>query len=195
MTEQRVQRRLAAIPAADVAGYSRLMGGADEGTLTALSVVYGAGRRASEVVPRAGHHWLPACSRDRATPTLNPQPRSTSEPISVAPAARQSPTSRPSPTPIDAPAKFTIRLAETTRTAERYWLTVVSKTDQARPARAVVRVDDGRKMFIETTNVEALRLPDHLMREIFTRRWTGECEFYRCSFVIVRQCVNQQAYQ
>jgi adenylate cyclase len=36
MTEPRVERRLAAILAADVAGYSRLMGIDEEGTLTAL---------------------------------------------------------------------------------------------------------------------------------------------------------------
>jgi len=34
--EARVQRRLAAILAADVAGYSRLMGADEEGTLAAL---------------------------------------------------------------------------------------------------------------------------------------------------------------
>ena len=37
MTEKRVQRRLAAILAADVAGYSRLMGEDEEGTLAALT--------------------------------------------------------------------------------------------------------------------------------------------------------------
>ncbi len=37
MAEQRVQRRLAAILAADVAGYSRLMGEDEEGTLAALT--------------------------------------------------------------------------------------------------------------------------------------------------------------
>src|SRR6266700_3822536 len=36
MAEARVERRLAAILAADVAGYSRLMGFDEEGTLTAL---------------------------------------------------------------------------------------------------------------------------------------------------------------
>src|SRR5262249_26130978 len=36
MAEARVERRLAAILAADVAGYSRLMGVDEEGTLTAL---------------------------------------------------------------------------------------------------------------------------------------------------------------
>ena len=36
MSEAKVQRRLAAIMAADVAGYSRLMGGDEEGTLAAL---------------------------------------------------------------------------------------------------------------------------------------------------------------
>ena len=38
MAEQRVQRRLAAILAADVAGYSRLMGEDEEGTLTAYRI-------------------------------------------------------------------------------------------------------------------------------------------------------------
>ncbi len=37
MTEGRVKRRLAAILAADVAGYSRLMGADEEGTLAALT--------------------------------------------------------------------------------------------------------------------------------------------------------------
>ena len=36
MAEERVQRRLAAILAADVAGYSRLMGSDDEGTFAGL---------------------------------------------------------------------------------------------------------------------------------------------------------------
>src|SRR5947209_765340 len=36
MSEARVQRRLAAVMAADVAGYSRLMGADEEGTLAAL---------------------------------------------------------------------------------------------------------------------------------------------------------------
>ena len=36
MAEARVERRLAAILAADVAGYSRLMGVDEEGTLVAL---------------------------------------------------------------------------------------------------------------------------------------------------------------
>src|SRR5713226_3009271 len=38
MTEARVERRLAAILAADVAGYSRLMGADEEGTLRQLKV-------------------------------------------------------------------------------------------------------------------------------------------------------------
>jgi hypothetical protein len=37
VAEECVQRRLAAILAADVAGYSRLMGGDEEGTLAALT--------------------------------------------------------------------------------------------------------------------------------------------------------------
>src|SRR5579863_1032664 len=39
MTEKRVERRLAAIMAADVAGYSRLMGADEEGTLAALRAI------------------------------------------------------------------------------------------------------------------------------------------------------------
>ena len=39
MSEGRVERRLAAILAADVAGYSRLMGTDEEGTLAALRAV------------------------------------------------------------------------------------------------------------------------------------------------------------
>src|SRR6202035_5567615 len=37
MAEQRVERRLAAVLAADVAGYSRLMGADEEGTLARLN--------------------------------------------------------------------------------------------------------------------------------------------------------------
>jgi adenylate cyclase len=40
MAEERVQCRLAAIPAADVAGYSRLMGADELGTLTAMRDVW-----------------------------------------------------------------------------------------------------------------------------------------------------------
>src|SRR5215472_16846491 len=39
MSAERVERRLAAILAADVAGYSRLMGGDEEGTLAALKAI------------------------------------------------------------------------------------------------------------------------------------------------------------
>src|SRR5215470_11316611 len=39
MSEERTQRRLAAIFAADVAGYSRLMGADEEGTLARLKVL------------------------------------------------------------------------------------------------------------------------------------------------------------
>ena len=39
MAEERVERRLAAILAADVAGYSRLMGTDEEGTLAALKTL------------------------------------------------------------------------------------------------------------------------------------------------------------
>ena len=44
MAEERVQRRLAAILAADVSGYSRLMGEDEEGTLAALTSLRGARR-------------------------------------------------------------------------------------------------------------------------------------------------------
>src|SRR5260370_36943106 len=39
MSDERVERRLAAILAADVAGYSRLMGADEEGTLAALKTI------------------------------------------------------------------------------------------------------------------------------------------------------------
>ena len=39
MSERRVERRLAAIMAVDVVGYSRLMGADEEGTLAALKAV------------------------------------------------------------------------------------------------------------------------------------------------------------
>jgi len=39
VSEDRVERRLAAILAADVAGYSRLMGADEEGTLAALKAL------------------------------------------------------------------------------------------------------------------------------------------------------------
>ena len=39
MAEERTQRRLAAVLAADVAGYSRLMGADEEGTLARLKVL------------------------------------------------------------------------------------------------------------------------------------------------------------
>src|SRR5215475_8750849 len=39
MSEKRVERRLAAILAADIAGYSRLMGKDEEGTLAALRAI------------------------------------------------------------------------------------------------------------------------------------------------------------
>jgi adenylate cyclase len=39
LTAERVERRLAAVLAADVAGYSRLMGGDEEGTLARLKAV------------------------------------------------------------------------------------------------------------------------------------------------------------
>ena len=51
MAEERVQRRLAAILAADVAGYSRLMEQDEAGTLAALKA-----RRREIVSPLVAHH-------------------------------------------------------------------------------------------------------------------------------------------
>ena len=51
MAEARVERRLAAILAADVAGYSRLMGVDEEGTLTALKAY-----RREIIDPRIAEH-------------------------------------------------------------------------------------------------------------------------------------------
>ncbi len=51
MTGERIQRRLAAILAADVAGYSRLMGEDEEGTLSALT-----GHRAELIEPCLAEH-------------------------------------------------------------------------------------------------------------------------------------------
>jgi adenylate cyclase len=48
MAEGRLERRLAAILAADVVGYSRLMGGDEEGTLVALKTL-----RQSLIEPRS----------------------------------------------------------------------------------------------------------------------------------------------
>ena len=39
MSDKRVERRLAAVFAADIAGYSRLMGSDEEGTLAALKTI------------------------------------------------------------------------------------------------------------------------------------------------------------
>ena len=50
---ERVNRRLAAILAADVAGYSRLMGGDEEGTLERLK-----GHRRELVDPKIAEHHL-----------------------------------------------------------------------------------------------------------------------------------------
>ena len=51
MAEARVERRLAAILAADVAGYSRLMGVDEEGTLAALKA-----RRRELIDPKIAEH-------------------------------------------------------------------------------------------------------------------------------------------
>src|SRR6266850_2755486 len=51
MAEERVQRRLAAILAADVAGFSRLMGADEEGTLAQLKA-----HRRDLVDPKIGEH-------------------------------------------------------------------------------------------------------------------------------------------
>ena len=52
MAEERVQRRLAAILAADVAGYSRRMGEDEEGTLAALDA-----HRTELIQPCIAEHW------------------------------------------------------------------------------------------------------------------------------------------
>jgi adenylate cyclase len=51
MAKARVERRLAAILAADVAGYSRLMGVDEEGTLAALK-----GHRSELIDPKIAEH-------------------------------------------------------------------------------------------------------------------------------------------
>ena len=51
MAIERVERRLAAILAADVAGYSRLMGADEEGTLAQLKV-----HRREVIDPKIGEH-------------------------------------------------------------------------------------------------------------------------------------------
>ena len=51
MAEERAQRRLAAILAADVAGYSRLMGADEEGTLAQLKA-----HRRELVEPKINEH-------------------------------------------------------------------------------------------------------------------------------------------
>src|SRR6202043_3211239 len=51
MTEIRVERRLAAILATDVVGYSRLMGSDEEGTLAALKAL-----RQSHIDPKIAEH-------------------------------------------------------------------------------------------------------------------------------------------
>src|SRR5229473_1847596 len=51
MTQERVERRLTAILAADVAGYSRLMGVDEEGTLAALKKV-----RREVIDPKIAEH-------------------------------------------------------------------------------------------------------------------------------------------
>ena len=51
MTNERVERRLAAVLAADVVGYSRLMGGNEEGTLVRLKAI-----RKTLVDPAIAHH-------------------------------------------------------------------------------------------------------------------------------------------
>ena len=53
MTGERVQRRLAAVLAVDVAGYSRLMGADEVGTLEALKA-----HRREVVDPAALPRWL-----------------------------------------------------------------------------------------------------------------------------------------
>ena len=59
MTAERVERRLAAVLAADVAGYSRLMGLDEEGTLARLKAV----RKA--LADRAGARLAGQCDVER----------------------------------------------------------------------------------------------------------------------------------
>jgi class 3 adenylate cyclase len=56
MVGERVQRRLAAILAADVAGYSRLMGADEEGTLAQLKASSGAEGPADETASISGSY-------------------------------------------------------------------------------------------------------------------------------------------
>jgi class 3 adenylate cyclase len=60
MAEERVQRRLAAILAADVVGYSRLMEQDEAGTMATLKE-----RRKSIVTPLVGQHHETSCRRFR----------------------------------------------------------------------------------------------------------------------------------
>ncbi len=59
MVEARVERRLAAILAADVAGYSRLMGVDEEGTLAALKAC-----RHELIDPKIAEHRGRVASRE-----------------------------------------------------------------------------------------------------------------------------------
>jgi class 3 adenylate cyclase len=54
MSEARVERRLAAILAADVAGYSRLMGADEEGTLAVLRAAPGRVHRTTSALKSIG---------------------------------------------------------------------------------------------------------------------------------------------
>ena len=69
MTTGRVERRLAAILAADVAGYSRLMGIDEEGTLAALK-----GHRRAVVDPKIAEQLLYGLGA-RALPSWDPRTR------------------------------------------------------------------------------------------------------------------------
>ena len=62
MAEARAERRLAAILATDVVGYSRLMGGDEEGTLAALESL-----RESLIDPKIARSIAAAPSRPRVT--------------------------------------------------------------------------------------------------------------------------------
>ena len=61
-----VERRLAAILAADIAGYSRLMGANEVGTLRALKA-----HRTELVDPAIAHHRGRIATSGRATPFAN----------------------------------------------------------------------------------------------------------------------------
>ncbi len=64
MAEERTQRRLAAILAADVAGYSRLMGADEAGTLAAETARLSNGEWQPFLSKDAPHHGVASFSND-----------------------------------------------------------------------------------------------------------------------------------